>query len=113
MRRSDSRRAQRLGDLIMREVASMLAVETADPRLELVTISGVRMNSDLSVAEVLYSAAGDAKRMEEISRALQKASGFFRGKLGKRLKIKKVPELRFLHDEFLEKMVYDESQKND
>jgi len=113
MRRSDSRRAHRLGDLVMREVASMLVLETADPRLELVTISGVRMNTDLTVAEVLYSAAGDEKRKAEIEKALHKASGFLRGKLGQRLRIKKVPELRFIYDDFLEKMVYDKPHKND
>ncbi len=89
----------------MREVAEMLSTEAADPRLASVTISGVRMNPDLSVAEVLYTVGPGGDRAEAEA-ALAKAGGYLRGKLGRRLKSKFVPELRFAHDEYLEDVIY-------
>lgn len=105
MQRTGSRRSHRMADQILREIAQMLATEVADPRLELVTVSGVRMNSDLSVAEVLYSVS-DAADREIVQQGLEKAAGYLRSALGKRLRSKFVPRLRFRHDDFLEDMVY-------
>jgi ribosome-binding factor A len=105
MRRTESRRSQRIGDLIMREVAVILSRELGDPRLEEVTVSGARMNADLSVAEVLYSLHDPAQR-PEVQKALENAAGLVRRKLGGRLTVKHVPEIRFIFDDYLEGMVY-------
>lgn len=107
MRRTGTRRSHKIGDQVMRVVADILSAEVEDPRLESVTVSGVRMNSDLTVAEILYTFHGDKERRGEIEAALNKASGFIRSRLSKRIKAKRVPELRFEHDEYLEDMVYD------
>ena len=109
MRPATSRRSQRLGDLIQRELATLLAEEVADPRLTLVTVSGVRMNSDLSLAEVFVTYSTDIHSREDVDAALNKAGGFLRGRLGKALRLKKVPALRFRFDDYLEEMVYDRS----
>jgi ribosome-binding factor A len=101
-----SRRSIRMSDQIMRELALMLAEEIQDPRLELVTISGVRLNSDLSVATVLFTMHGDAARVKAAKDALYHSRGFLRSNLGRRIKAKFVPDLRFEHDDFLETMVY-------
>ncbi|QLA16874.1 30S ribosome-binding factor RbfA [Desulfolutivibrio sulfoxidireducens] len=106
MKRATSIRSTRLADLIMRELALTLEQDVTDPRLELVTISGVALNADLSVARVLYTLAGDAARQEKAAAALEQAKGFLRKHLGKRLQIKFIPELRFERDTFLEDMVY-------
>ena len=95
-----------MADQLMRELALLLSEEISDPRLELVTISGVRLNQDLSVATVLYTLHGDAARMKAAGDALNQAKGFLRRQIGSRMKTKFVPELRFQHDEFLETMVY-------
>lgn len=92
--------------MIQRDIALLLAEEVQDPRLELVTISGVRMNSDLSIANVLYTCTADPVRQEEIAASLDKAKGYLRKLLGHRLKLRAVPELRFQHDTFLEDMIY-------
>lgn len=108
MRRTASRRSHRVGDAIMREVAEILETESWDPRIEGVTVSGVRMNSDLSVAEVLYSPSiMHEENADEVQEALDKASGFVRSKLAARLRTKRVPQIRFVRDSFLEDMVYD------
>ncbi len=80
MHPSGSRRAHRMADQIMREVSEMLALEVADPRLAMITVSGARMNKDLSIAEVLYSAPAGADG----------SSGRRQGKKGENL-IVKVP----------------------
>ncbi len=105
--RGPSRRSIRLADMIQRELAQMLQEEIQDPRLELVTISGVRLNSDLSIAKVFYTCTDDPLRLEEIAVSLGKAKGYMRTLLGKRLNLRSTPELRFERDIFLEDMVYD------
>ncbi|WP_027180134.1 30S ribosome-binding factor RbfA [Maridesulfovibrio bastinii] len=106
MKSTTSRRSIRMGDQIMRELATMLLEESMDPRLELVSISGVKLNKDLKIAKVFYTLSGDKERVANAQKAFEKATGFLRSGLGKRLKLKFVPELRFIYDEFLEEMVY-------
>ena len=105
--RGPSRRSFRLADMIQRELAQLLQEEIQDPRLELVTISGVRLNSDLSIAKVFYTCTDDPIRLEEIAVSLGKAKGYLRNLLGKRLNLRSTPELRFERDIFLEDMVYE------
>jgi ribosome-binding factor A len=90
MKASGSRRSVRLGDQIMQELALMLLEEVADPRLELVSLS---------------VGGGEARRKEALD-GLNKAKGFLRSGLGRRLNMRVLPELRFAHDDFLEDMVY-------
>ncbi|MFK4764806.1 30S ribosome-binding factor RbfA [Desulfobaculum sp. SPO524] len=113
MQRSNSRRAHRLGDQIMREVATIITQEIGDPRTEMVTVSGVRMNKDLSIAEVLYTSYGTDEDREAAALALDKATGHIRSLLGKRLRNKYLPKIRFVYDEYLEDMVYDHPQNDD
>ncbi|MFP4657303.1 MAG: 30S ribosome-binding factor RbfA [Desulfonatronovibrionaceae bacterium] len=105
MRKGTTRRSYRLGDQIMRELAEIVVKDIRDPRLEFLNITGVRMNSDLNVAEVMYTHING--HTPDLDQALHGASGFLRSELGRRLKLKYVPALRFVWDEFLEKMVYD------
>lgn len=109
MKASSSRRAVRMGDQIMREVGTLLVEEAQDPRLQLVTLSGVRMNANLRIAEIFYTVSGDAEHRAEVQKGLEKASGFLRSRLGRNLKLQYVPELRFIFDDFLEEVVYGKS----
>ncbi len=112
MRKASSRRSQRLEEFIMVELGSILIEEVQDPRLELVTISGVRLNKDLSVAEVLYTHGGEPGRRLEVEMVLHKAQGYLRTRLGKRLHLRHVPSLRFQWDEFLEETIYAGPERN-
>jgi len=103
MQRSNSRRAVQMGDQIMQVLASLLVHEVEDPILQLVTITGVRMNRDFSIAEVLYTHI----------KGLVRAKGFLRTRLGKELKLRGIPDLRFQWDTFLEEMVYDAPPETD
>lgn len=106
MKASSSRRAVRMGDQIMREVATLLVEEAQDPRLQLVTLSGVRMNANLRIAEIFYTVSGDSEHRRQVQQGLEKATGFLRSNVGKRLKLQFTPELRFVFDDFLEDVVY-------
>ena len=106
MKTSDSRRSVRLADQIRRELAMLLIEEVQDPRLELVSISGVRLNRDMKIAEVAFTLDADPERIKDAGEALDSATGFLRSQLGRRLRMKFIPELRFVHDDFLEDMVY-------
>jgi ribosome-binding factor A len=106
MKASGSRRSVRLGDQIMQELALMLLEEVADPRLELVSLSGCKLNADMSIALVSFTVGGGEARRKEALDGLNKAKGFLRSGLGRRLNMRVLPELRFAHDDFLEDMVY-------
>ena len=106
MKRSSSRRSERLGDQILRELSLLLMEEVKDPRVEHVTLTGVRLNADLRIAEVLFTAGEDQEQRAQALQGLTRAAGFLRGQLGRRLSLKYLPELRFIPDDFLEDMVY-------
>lgn len=107
MQRSTSRRSAQMGDQIMQVLALLLVQEVEDPVLELLTITGVRLNRDFSIAEVLYTHIRGRGAEPEIQKALGRAKGFLRSRLGKELKLRGIPDLRFTWDTFLEDMVYD------
>jgi len=109
MQHATSRRAVRMADSIMRELGRIIVEEARDPRLSLLTVTGVRMNRDLSVALVLYTHfQGPSPELEQ---ALKSARGYLRSSLGHNLKLRYVPELRFEWDAYLEEMVYDPASK--
>ena len=107
MRKAHSRRAVRLEEMIMHELGHILVEEVQDPRLELVTISGLRLNTDLTVAEVLFTHGWGAEHHQEVQQGLDAARGYMRTLLGKRIKLRHVPELRFVWDSFLEETIHD------
>ncbi|HUS66628.1 MAG TPA: 30S ribosome-binding factor RbfA [Kofleriaceae bacterium] len=93
-----SDRQQRVAEAIKSELADLITREVKDPRVRegLVTVSHVEVNRDFSVADVGVSIlAGDAAA---VMSGLGKAAAFLRGPLGRRLKLRVAPELRFHHD---------------
>jgi len=96
-----SRRVERINNLIRQEISELLQREMRDPRLfgGLVTITRVSTSPDLHHAKVHISVIGTKKEEEDVLKALTSASGFLRKELGKRLRIKAVPELAFQYDE--------------
>ena len=94
-----SDRQQRVAEAIKAELADLIARDVKDPRVRegLVSVTHVEVNRDLSVAQVGVSIlAGDAAA---VVAGLGKAAGFLRGPLGRRLKLRVAPELRFHHDQ--------------
>lgn len=97
----ESRRLHRVADLIRDEISSMILKELKDPRIHFVTITQVEVSPDLRQARVLYSVMGSETEQEECQEGLASASGFIRGRLGRRLSLRYVPELSFKYDSSL------------
>jgi ribosome-binding factor A len=99
----ESRRSQRVGDLIRHEVAQILQKDVKDPRVQLVTLTGVAVSPDLRSARVYFTVLGDTADPEETGRGLASARPFIRRELAQRLRLKAVPEIRFIHDESIDR----------
>ena len=91
-------RNQRLSNQVLRTLNEVLRFETKDPRLELVSLTSVDLSRDLSVADVFFSMLDPNADPALVKEGLDSASGFLRGRLGRAIKIRQVPELRFIHD---------------
>jgi ribosome-binding factor A len=77
----------------------MLQREIKDPRLGMVSIIGVDVTRDMSLAKVFYTLIGSDHNTPEVQEGLKKASGFLRYELGKRVQLRIVPKLDFRYDE--------------
>jgi ribosome-binding factor A len=97
-----SRRIERLNEQLRREVSDILHSEVKDPRIGFVTVTEARVAPDLSFARVYVRPAGDEKEQEAAFAGLQAAAPYVRHELGKRLKVRQIPELRFEPDRALE-----------
>ncbi len=94
----------RLNERIKREISELIRTEVRDPRIGLPTVTAVDVTPDLWVARV-YVRPGPVREdgsAEEMLEALAKAAPFIRRELGKSLKVRRIPELRFLADRTLE-----------
>jgi len=97
-----SRRTVRLNQLLREELATLLRTEIKDPRVEPVTITGVDVTQDLAYADVYVRTltGGDADSVA--IEGLKSAEGFIRRQLGRELRLRRIPELRFHLDRALE-----------
>lgn len=91
-------RGERLAEEIHRELADILLSRVSDPRLGLATVTRVEVSSDGAHARVLVSFLGDEMADASGLQALESAAGFIRGELGRRLEVRRVPELAFRAD---------------
>ncbi|MBF8643290.1 MULTISPECIES: 30S ribosome-binding factor RbfA [Pseudomonas] len=94
-------RTQRIGDQMQRELALLIQREIKDPRLGLVTITGVNVARDLSHAKVFITVLGkdSSKDIAQNLEILNEASGFLRQQLGRAMKLRTIPQMRFHYDE--------------
>jgi len=97
------KRSERVGDLIGQEVASMLlAGDIKDPKIGFVTITRVKMSPDMKHARIFFSVMGDEKTVKQSGYALNRARGYIRRVLAKKVQLKYVPEIIFELDDSLE-----------
>jgi len=101
--RGEKFRSKRVGELIRREIASLIHRGLKDYRLEgaIVSILEVRVDSELAVADAYTSVLPESRR-EDVLEALEHASGFIRSRLSRELHIRQMPELRFKLDTSIE-----------
>jgi ribosome-binding factor A len=95
-------RLQRIADRIRQELSEMLIREIADPRLEQIFITDVKVDRELAFADIYVSAVEGVERSAEILAGLESASGFLRRTLAGRIELRTFPRLRFHWDPTLE-----------
>jgi len=88
---------ERYNSLFVKEISSIIQNDVKDNNIKFVTITGCEITNDLSFAKVFYTVLDDSKK-KETKQALEKASGFIRGEISKRVEIRHTPELRFVYD---------------
>lgn len=93
---------EKTSNQIMKNVSDIIQYDLKDPSVGFVTITGVKVTNDYSYATIYCSFLGKRERKAAGLKALQRAKGFIRGELGKKMQIKKIPELIFKLDESLE-----------
>jgi len=97
-----SRRTERLGEEIREEVALLIAGELKDPRIGFVTVTRVEVTPDLRTARIYVGVLGTEKQRTTSLAGLRQGAGFLRRALGRTLRLRYTPELRFQYDEGLE-----------
>lgn len=91
-------RQQRTADRIQEILSELLLRDMRDPRLQGLTITGVRIDRELQYADIYINALGDDSREDEIMEALQRATGFMRRELAQQMSLRTVPILHFHWD---------------
>jgi ribosome-binding factor A len=102
-----SRRSERLSEEIKRIVSQVIRQEIKDPRLSIMlSITRVDVSKDLSFARIFVSPMGDQNDRATTIEGLEHAKGFIRRELGKRLRLRVVPEVAFQIDTSIEHGAY-------
>ncbi len=96
-------RTQRVAKLLKEEIAQLLQREVKDVRVGSVTVSDVDVTRDLKYATVYVQVPGDADRKDQALEGLASAAGFMRSRLGRELRVRRIPELRFEVDQTQER----------
>jgi len=95
------RRSDRVADQLHREIADLILRRVKDPRVANLTITGVDLSPDLKHARVFYCIMGgstDENVKKNAVSGLDKAKGFIRQEIGKRLRLRYVPQFNFEYD---------------
>ena len=96
-------RIERVNNLIRREISELIQRQVKDPRLDnFVVVTEVTTSPDLKHAKVFVSCIGGKQEEEKTIKVLNAASGFLRTELSKKLRLRRVPELKFHWDDSIE-----------
>ncbi|RDW19522.1 ribosome-binding factor A [Oceanobacillus arenosus] len=95
-------RANRIAEQMKKELGEILTRKLKDPRVGFVTVTDVEVTGDLQQATIFISVLGDEKQKHETLTGLAKAKGFIRTEIGRRIRLRKTPELIFEFDEAFE-----------
>lgn len=95
-------RAERVSVKIQATLSELLHKKVSDPRLEMATITGVKLTDDLRHAQIFFCVSGGKKAKYEALAGFKSASGFLKKSLAGKLGLKFMPALTFLYDESLD-----------
>jgi ribosome-binding factor A len=102
---ANPQRLRRVADQIQRELSALLRSQVKDPRVGMITLTGVEVSPDLAHAKIFFTILGDKESLAQTEVGLKRAAGFLRSQLGGRLKLRVTPELHFHHDASVERGV--------
>ena len=94
-------RAARVSGQLRRELAQLILLEVKDPGVGFVSVSDVEVSRDLAHAKVFVTVF-DADKANDSIKALKRAAGYLRRRLGQELRMRTIPELHFCHDSSVE-----------
>ena len=100
-----SNRSDKVGDLLKKEISLIIANQIKDPRLKNINITAVKVSDDIGIATVFYTVIGESIHKSKSSidkEILKKVSGMIRSNLSKKIKIRRVPKIKFRFDESIE-----------
>lgn len=95
-------RANRVAEQLKKELTDIIQREVKDPRIGFVTVTAVEVTGDLQQSTAYITVYGDDEQRNKTLQALEKAKGFIRSEIGKRIHLRKTPELAFKFDESIE-----------
>jgi ribosome-binding factor A len=96
------KRSDKVAETIHEIICSILSRGLNDPRIGFVTITGVEVTDDLSLARIYFTVIGDETVKKDTEAGLNSAKGFIRRDIGKKLTIRHTPELVFKYDKSLD-----------
>ncbi len=96
-------RAERIGMKIHQAITELLTRKISDPRIEMATISEVKMSADLRLASVYVTAFGDEEKIADTLAGFKKSKGFIKKHTAPQLGLKYMPDLRFFYDDSFDK----------
>lgn len=94
---------RRVSELVHVHLSHLLARETKDPRLGMVTVTDVEVTPDATRAKVYFTVLGGEEARDEAQEGLRSAAGWLRRELAQRLRLRNVPELVFRYDHSVER----------
>ena len=97
-----SKRSEQLEKCLKREINNIIYRKINDPRIKFVTITRIKVSSDLKYADIFVTIFNDEAQQKKALKGLKNATKFIRGELGKDLKLRYVPNIEFKIDEDLE-----------
>src|SRR5689334_5633266 len=96
------KRADKVSEAIRREISVMLTQEVKDPAINFATVTAVETADDLRHANIFVSILGDEETRQESMKGLERAKGFLRREIGRRLQLRYTPEIHFRLDNSLD-----------
>ena len=94
---------KKLATDIKREISFIINTRIKDPRIGFVTITDVRLSVDGKYLDIYFSTMGKSSRIEKSMDALKRSSGFIKRNLSSRMRLRNVPELKFIYDDSIDK----------
>lgn len=95
-------RASRVAEQMKKELGEIIGQKIKDPRVGFVTVTDVAVTGDLQQAKIYISVLGNDEQKQNTLMGLAKAKGFIRSEIGKRIRLRKTPEIAFEFDESID-----------